>query len=236
VKTFSITTSDAKLHLRPNSQTALNNRPFLADLSQVLSAKVKIANDANCFALAETLMGVVPQKVPGAQVVFGIIIGTGVGGGIVVNGRVLNGLQGIAGEWGHNFLDASGGADYAGLHGCVETILAGPALQRWYTQQCGKERSLQDIVSRHRNGVDLYASETVARLIDFFGRAVAVVINILDPDAIVLGGGVSNIEELYSEGVESISRRVFNTQMNTPILRPALGDSAGVFGAALLCE
>jgi predicted NBD/HSP70 family sugar kinase len=172
--------------------------------------------------------------VPDAEVVFGVIMGTGVGGGLVVHNRVINGRQGIAGEWGHNFLHASGGPCYCGRTGCVETVLAGPALERYYAGQSGTSLRLPTVVERYRQGGDPHAEATIRRLIDFFGRAIAVVINIADPDAIVIGGGVGNIDLLYTEGVEAVRKHVFNDRPDTVFLKPLLGDSAGVFGAAML--
>lgn len=226
---------DPNTNLMKNSNTTcLIGKPFGKDLIEKLGLDIQFANDANCFTLAEAVMGSVPEKKPNAEVVFGVIMGTGVGGGIVVNGKVLNGAQGIAGEWGHNFLDESGGTDYAGLDGCVETILSGPALEKWYTKLSGEERKLKDIVERHRKGIDQAATETIDRLTTFFAKAIAPIINTLDPHVIVLGGGVSNIDELYTEGVEKTKKHVFNTRLDTHFLKPKLGDSAGVFGAALL--
>ena len=222
--------------MKNSNTTQLLNQPLHQDLESTLGVPVTMANDANCFALAETLMGAVPAEVPDAKVVFGVIMGTGVGGGIVVNGRVLNGRHAIAGEWGHNFLDASGGESYSGLHGNVETILAGPSLEKWYHKLSGESRKLHEIVSRHQEGVDAHATETVERLIHFFGKALGVIVNILDPDAIVLGGGVSNVDLLYTEGPKSVEKYVFNPILTTPILKPKLGDSAGVFGAAMLTQ
>jgi predicted NBD/HSP70 family sugar kinase len=226
---------DPNTQLMKNSNTTcLIGKPFGTDLTAKLGVDIRFANDANCFALAEAVMGAVPDVKPDAEVVFGIIMGTGVGGGIVVNGKVLNGAQGIAGEWGHNFLDDSGGPDYAGLDGCVETILSGPALERWYTKLCGEKRGLKDIVARHREGHDAAAKETIDRLSTFFAKAIAPIINTLDPHVIVLGGGVSNIDELYTDGVEKTKKHIFNNRLDTLFLKPKLGDSAGVFGAALL--
>ncbi len=226
---------DPQTQTLKNSNTiCLNGQPFLRDIEAVLKTPVRIANDANCFALAETRWGAVRTHMPDARVVFGVIMGTGVGGGIVVDGKVLHGHQGIAGEWGHNFLDASGGPCYCGRSGCVETILSGPALEKFYAQQCSVQRSLKDIVARAYKGTDPTADATIDRLVHFFGKAIAYVINILDPDAIVLGGGLSQIDILYERGAEEAALYVFNTHMNTAFLRPALGDSAGVFGAALL--
>lgn len=228
-------TIDPNTNLMKNSNTTcLIGQPFGLDLRKKLGLDIRFANDANCFALAEAVMGVVPEVKADAEVVFGVIMGTGVGGGIVVNGKVLNGAQGIAGEWGHNFLDESGGPDYAGLDGCVETVLSGPALEKWYVKLSGNERKLADIVQRHRAGIDEAATETIDRLTTFFAKAIAPIINTLDPHVIVLGGGVSNIDELYTEGVEKTKKHVFNTRLDTLFLKPKLGDSAGVFGAALL--
>jgi len=227
--------------LEPSTQTmkncnttALNGQMLKRDLEHVLGLPISLANDANCFAYAETLIGAVKEERPEAKVVFGVIMGTGVGGGLVIDGNVINGLQGIAGEWGHNFLDASGGDCYCGKSGCVERIISGPALEAYYENLMGIPLSLQQIIDRYHEGDDEVADKTVTRLINFFGKAMANVINILDPDAIVLGGGLANIDLLYDEGVWEIGKHVFNHQLETPILRPKLGDSAGVFGAALL--
>lgn len=214
--------------------TALIGKPFDRDLSARLGIPVKLSNDANCFAVAETLMGAVPQVLPNAEVVFGIIMGTGVGGGVVVRGKVIGGRQGIGGEWGHNHLDDSGGPCYCGKTGCVETVISGPALQRWYKHLSGEDRKLHDIYLRAQEGNDPAATATMQRLVEYFGKAVAVVINILDPDVIVIGGGVGNIDLLYTEGVKEVAKHVFNPRVDTIFVKPALGDSAGVFGAALL--
>lgn len=214
--------------------TALNGKPFDKDLVAQLGVPVRLANDANCFAVAEALMGAVPEALPGAEVVFGVILGTGVGGGLVVRQKVINGRQGIAGEWGHNFLDLSGGPCYCGKTGCVETVFSGPALERYYAGLTGQPLRLAEIAQRAEAGVDPAAQQTIDRLIHFFGKAIAVVINIVDPDAIVLGGGVGNIARLYTDGVAEAGKHLFNTRIDTVFLKPKLGDSAGVFGAALL--
>lgn len=228
-------TVDPQTGLLKNSNTqTINNQPFLAELEHAIKVQVKIANDANCFALAETRMGVVAERYPDAKVVFGVIIGTGTGGGIVINGEILNGRQGIGGEWGHTFLDASGGSCYCGDEGCVERIIAGPSLERYYFEQSGQKKSLKDIYTDYQSNNDVHAVMTINRLIHFFGLALSNVINILDPDVIVLGGGVSNLDVLYTDGVASVKKHVFNPTFNTPILAPMLGDSAGVFGAAFL--
>jgi fructokinase len=228
-------TLDPGSRLLKNSNTVvLNGKPLKADLERIIGIPLKIANDANCFAVAETLLGVVPQQVPDAEVVFGVIMGTGVGGGLVLQGKVRNGVHGISGEWGHNFLDPSGGDCYCGLNGCVEQVISGPALERFYEEKTGQKQSLKTIVARHKNQEDPIATETMERLLYFFGKALSSVINVLDPDAVVLGGGVGNIDLLYTEGRRWVEHFSFNPTLTTPILKPSLGDSAGVFGAALL--
>lgn len=216
------------------NSTSLNGQPLKKDLEKILGIPVEMANDANCFALAEAQWGAVKEKAPDAQVVFGIIMGTGVGGGIVFNGQVWNGHHGIGGEWGHNFLDESGGPCYCGKTGCVEKILAGPGLQNYYESLTGEKIKLKEIVARYEQGNDEAAKKTMDRLIHFFGKAVSVVTNLLDPDVIVIGGGVGNIDLLYKEGPASLSKFIFNNGANVKILKPSLGDSAGVFGAAAL--
>ena len=220
--------------LKNSNTLCLNQMPFRRDLEAKLQLPVSMANDANCFALAEAQLGVAKREMPQAETVFGVIMGTGVGGGIVVNGRVLNGRQGIAGEWGHNFLDESGGACYCGKTGCVERVLSGPSLQRFYHSVSGNQLTMKQIMQQYHAGNDPHATATVRRLIEMFGKAMSVVINILDPDVIVLGGGVSNIELLYTEGVAEVRKHVFNSRLDTIFLKPELGDSAGVFGAAML--
>jgi len=226
---------DPVLHTMKNSNsTALNGRPLKKDLEEKLGIPIELANDANCFALAETTWGVVKQECPEAKMVFGIIMGTGVGGGIVINGKIWNGHHGIAGEWGHNFLDESGGQCYCGKIGCVEKILAGPSLQRYYSSLTNTVITLKEIAQRHQQGFDTAATETMQRLHYFFGKAVSAVINILDPDVIIIGGGVGNIDSVYTEGMDSLREFIFNNRVDVRILKPLLGDSAGVFGAAAL--
>jgi fructokinase len=216
------------------NSTSLNGKPLQKDLEKLLGVPAALANDANCFALAETHWGVVKEKFPQAGVVFGIIMGTGVGGGIVLNGKIWPGKHGIAGEWGHNFLDESGGPCYCGKTGCVETVLSGPGLQRFYQHLTGRSLSLKDIVVAAEAGNDAAAFDTISRLHHFFGKAVSVVTNLLDPDVIIIGGGVGNIDSIYSAGIESLGHFIFNNRLDVPIVKPTLGDSAGVFGAAAL--
>jgi predicted NBD/HSP70 family sugar kinase len=228
-------TLDPKLGTMKNCNTvAMNGKPMKKDLEQILQVKVEMANDADCFALAEARFGVVKEYYPEARVVFGVIMGTGVGGGIVVDGRAIVGLQGIAGEWGHNFLDESGGPCYCGKSGCVENVISGPALEKYYFNETGNRKPLKDIVALAESKVDPTAQKTMMRLIEFFGKSLSVIINILDPDVIVIGGGVGNIDMLYDRGVDAVKKYVFNNRLDTPIVRPSLGDSAGVFGAAFL--
>lgn len=215
------------------NSTALNGEPLKKDLENKLQLPVVLANDANCFALAETHWGIVKQKFPDAEMVFGIIMGTGVGGGIVHNGHVWNGKQGIAGEWGHNFLDESGGPCYCGKTGCVEKVISGPGTESFYERVSGNKLRLKEIVDAWKSG-DEYAVETIERLCYFFGKAVSVITNMLDPDVIVVGGGVGNIDALYTKGLESLKKHIFNNRVDVHIVKPSLGDSAGVFGAAAL--
>jgi predicted NBD/HSP70 family sugar kinase len=225
---------DPRLQTMKNcNTTSLNGKYLKKDLEELLRVPVSIANDANCFALAETHWGIVKEKFPSASVVFGIIMGSGVGGGIVINGKVWNGHHGIAGEWGHNFLDDSGGVCYCGKTGCVETIISGPALQRFYAGLSGKNSSLKEIVQQYAQHDDA-AVQTIERLHYFFGKAVSVITNLLDPDVIVVGGGVGNIESIYTEGLRSLKEFIFNNSVDVSIVKPSLGDSAGVFGAAAL--
>lgn len=214
----------------------LNGKPMKNDIATILQAPVKIANDANCFALAEALLGA-GKKYPDAELIFGVIIGTGVGGGLVVHGKIIGGYHGLGGEWGHNILEEDGAACYCGKNGCVEKVISGPALEKFYASISKKSLSLKNILANYKNGSDEYAGETVNRLLEYYGRGISTLINVLDPDLIIIGGGVGNIDLLYTEGYERIKKYVFNAgKVNTPICKPLLGDSAGVFGAALLWE
>jgi fructokinase len=228
-------TLDPILGVMKNSNTTcLNGRNLPADLQQLTGIEFRTSNDANCFAIAEANMGVVPRLMPEARVVFGAIMGTGCGGGLVVDGKIIGGRQGIGGEWGHNFLHESGGPCYCGKTGCVEMVISGPALEKYYAQQSGNHFDMAEITRRYREGSDEVAIQTMERLFHFFGQAISVVINIADPDAIVIGGGLGNIDELYTLGVAQIQQHIFNHRLDTKFFKPMLGDSAGVYGAAFL--
>lgn len=218
--------------LKNSNTLCLNSRSLKGDIEKALGIEALLANDANCFALAESRLG----ASKGAKVTFGVIMGTGVGGGIVIDGKILEGKQGIAGEWGHNVLDPAGKACYCGKLGCVETVLSGPALEQHYHEISGKKLTLAEIFAEFKQGHNSFATEIANRLVQNFGRALSVVINILDPDVVVLGGGLSNIDILYTLGLLELQKNVFNTRLETILVKNALGDSAGVFGAALLCE
>nr|WP_086937381.1 ROK family protein [Thaumasiovibrio occultus] len=218
------------------NSTHLNGQPLDKDLRIMLDCEVVLANDANCFALAEAELGAVKQQVPDAKVVFGIILGTGVGGGLVVNGQLIGGHHGIGGEWGHNRLACEDAVDcYCGRQGCVETVISGPALERFYRNLAGESLSLKEIAIKAAQG-DGYACHTINHLIERFGEAMASVINVIDPDAIVIGGGVGNIDALYQFGPSAIEKYLFNPVFSAKLLKPELGDSAGVFGAARLVK
>lgn len=216
--------------LKNSNTICLNSQPVKQDLEQLLARDIRIANDANCFALSEALDGAAQDE----PVVFGVILGTGVGGGIVVNGRLLEGAQHIAGEWGHNVLEPDGPPCYCGKRGCVETFLSGPGLARDFATLGGDATLDTRAIAMTAEQGDVLAEATMQRYLDRFGRALSVVINILDPDAIVLGGGMSNITRLYTEGREHVSRYIFNDELRTRILPNLHGDSSGVRGAAQL--
>jgi fructokinase len=223
--------ADPRTGILKNSNTlCLNGRRLAEDLGKSLGAEARVANDANCFALAEALFG----AGRGRDVVVGLILGTGCGGGVVVGGRVLGGLHGIAGEWGHNPLCGEKTPCYCGRKGCIETVIAGPALERFYRGKTGRAARMPEIARRAAEG-EAAARATLRRLRDKFGEAIAAVINILDPDAIIIGGGVGNLDILYQEETRAVVlKHIFNQELRTEFLRPTLGDSAGVFGAALL--
>ncbi|MCH5598941.1 ROK family protein [Niabella ginsengisoli] len=216
--------------------TCMNGRTMQKDLEALLKIPVRIANDANCFALAETRMGA-GRKHQNAEVVFGIIMGTGVGGGLIVHQKIIKGHHGIGGEWGHNILDENGPQCYCGKRGCVETVISGPALEKAYENFTGTHLKLNEILQRHLERIDAHATTIIDHLLENYGKALSTLINVIDPDLIIIGGGVGNMDLLYTEGYERIKKYIFNNGiLTTPICKPELGDSAGVFGAALLWE
>jgi len=217
-----------KTGLIKNSNTqCLIGMPLKEDLEKALGQKVSMENDANCFAMAEAKMGATKDY----DIVFGVIMGTGVGGGIVINKKIHHGRTNIAGEWGHHTLHQNGNKCYCGKNGCVETYISGPALEKQWNELTGKKDSLPQII---QNLNDDKALQWKNEFLHNFGTALANVIDILDPDAIVLGGGVSNVSFLYDEGKKAVYDSVFSDLVDTPILKNQLGDSAGVFGASLL--
>jgi len=216
--------------LKNSNTVCLNGKPLKQALEQRLAREIRIANDANCFALSESLDG----AGQGHGVVFGVILGTGVGGGIVFHGQLHEGAQRIAGEWGHNVLEAGGPLCYCGKHGCVETLLSGPGLLNDYRRHGGDPaHDTKAIVEQAALG-NHTAEAAMQRYLDRFGRALSVVVNILDPHAVVLGGGMSNIARLYTEGRERLAQHTFNDELRTALLPHVHGDSSGVRGAAQL--
>jgi len=217
-----------------NSQ-CLNGQPLGEDLEQRLQRPVRLANDADCFALSEAIDGVAEH----AHNVFGIIIGTGTGGGIVIDKKLVTGPNAIAGEWGHNPLpwpqqdELPGPSCYCGKRGCIETFLSGPGMAWDHKQSTGRQLTAREIVAAVAKG-EAGAAETLGRYVDRMARALAGVINILDPDVIVLGGGLSKIDQLYSRVPECWDQYVFSDRVDTRLLQAKYGDSSGVRGAARL--
>lgn len=228
-------TTDPQSGLLKNSNTVvLNGMPVQRDLELANNCKFSMSNDANCFAMAEAHLGAVSKLGYIPEVVVGVILGTGVGSGIVVNGKIINGIHGIGGEWGHNTLIPDGKQCYCGKKGCVETVISGPFLQAYYKEHSGEQATLKEIVTMSRTTDNPVASATIDRLVSFFGLAISSIINVLDPEVILIGGGVGNIDDLYTRGREATLPHVFNPDLRTKLLKPLLGDSAGVFGAAML--
>ncbi len=219
------------------NSTCLNGKPLHADLQTLLQREVRLANDANCFALSEAGDG----AGRGAEVVFGVILGTGVGGGIVVRGQIVRGANAIAGEWGHNPLplpvadDLPLPACYCGRSGCIETYLSGPALARDHADRTGELLDPSQIAARATAG-DPACEATLQRYEARLGRALAGIINILDPQVIVLGGGLSTLDRLYRNLPACCGPHVFSDVFQTRILPPRHGDSSGVRGAAWLWD
>jgi len=217
------------------NSTWLNGRPFDRDVEAALGRPIRLANDANCFALSEAVDG----AAAGAPVVFGVIVGTGTGGGVVVSGEVIRGANAIGGEWGHNPLpwpepgEWPGPPCYCGRTGCIETFLSGPGLERDHHAMTGEHLDVPTIVARAARGEPVSAA-TMARYEARMARALATVINVLDPDVVVLGGGLSNVSSLYTRVPEMWARWVFSDHVATRLVPPKHGDSSGVRGAAWL--
>ena len=227
--------SRATGRIKNSNSTHLIGQPLVRDLEALLQHPVKISNDANCFALSEATDGAAAC----ASVVFGVILGTGVGAGIVVDGRVLTGANGIAGEWGHNPLpwpepqELPGPVCYCGKHGCIETFLSGPGMMRLHHIETGEVLSSKEIVQRAEQG-DAVCERSLQTYENRLARGLAHVINILDPDVIVLGGGMSNIERLYANVPTLRGQWVFSDRVDTRLVKNRHGDSSGVRGAAWL--
>lgn len=226
VCTPGVTTDDAKV-IKNSNTSCLIGHPLKEDLRDALGTKILMDNDANCFALAEARMG----AAKGFGLVFGVIMGTGVGGGIVIDGKIHRGRNGLGGEWGHHVLHRTGRPCWCGGAGCAERYLSGPSLEARWHEITGTEMPIPDIVRNLDSGQGRAWKD---EFLDNFGYGIASIINVLDPDVIVLGGGLSNIDFLYTQGVTSVRDKVFSDHLATPILKNALGDSAGVVGACLI--
>lgn len=228
-------TSPATGLIKNANSTWLIGHRLDEDLARALARPVRLANDANCFALSEATDG----AATGASIVFGVIIGTGTGGGLVINGQLVVGANAIAGEWGHNPLPAPkdderpGPPCYCGRSGCIETFLSGPALARDYISLGGDDLAAVDVAARADAG-DPRAITALERYEDRFARAIASIINVVDPDVIVLGGGLSNISRLYDRVPALWAPHVFSDRVATRLVRAKHGDSSGVRGAAWL--
>jgi len=228
------TRSPATSLIKNANSTCLIGKPLDADLAQALSRPVRLANDANCFTVSEATDG----AGAGSKIVFGVILGTGVGGGIAFDGKIIGGLNAITGEWGHNPLpwptddERPGPLCYCGLHGCIESFLSGPALAEDFHRQSGHQCEASEIA----NLASQSAEKVLTRYENRLARALASVINILDPDIIVLGGGLSNMTRLYDAVPALWQQWVFSDRVDTLLMPNKLGDSSGVRGAAWLWE
>jgi fructokinase len=219
-----------KTGLLKNSNTVImNGKPVKRDLQQRFGRDFELQNDANCFAMAEARHGAGKGK----DMVFGVIMGTGCGGGLVHHGKVHTGIQAIGGEWGHMSIDPNGPKCYCGANGCVETYISGGQLTKRYNARYGENKTSLEIEKAYYAG-DHHAVEMMEEFFVHFGRAMANLITILDPDVVVLGGGFSKFKDIYTKGVKEVERQVFSDSLETPILQHQIGDSAGVLGAAYI--
>ncbi|MBC7449936.1 MAG: ROK family protein [Cytophagales bacterium] len=226
--TFGIGTPGAvsgKTGLMKNSNTTcMNGKSLIRDLEKLINKPVAIENDANCFAMAEAAVGAGKGK----NVVFGVIMGTGCGGGFIIHNKVLKGLQYLGGEWGHSTIDPNGPLCYCGKRGCVETYISGTGISNRYYDLTGKRLPAIHILESAQEA----AIQVRSLFFEQFGRALSNVINIVDPDIIVLGGGLSNFLPLYEQGIDCVKKYIFSDELLTPIVKHKTGDSAGVLGAA----
>ena len=218
--------TDSGLIKNSNTQCLIGH-DLKNDLQHLLKQDISIENDANCFALAEATLGAGKNS----NLIFGVIIGTGVGGGIIIDGKIHHGRTNIAGEWGHHCLHYQGNSCYCGNQGCVETYISGPALEKNWSQLSGLNQSLPEIIQNTDNPK---FDNWKKMFLNDFGLSLSNVIDVLDPDVIILGGGLSNIDFLYDEGKNNVYEKVFSDVVDTPIVKNELGDSAGVFGACLI--
>ena len=215
--------------LKNSNAVIMNGKPLQQDLEKTLGRPIGIQNDANCFAMAEAMLG--PGK--GKHMVFGVIMGTGCGGGLVIDGKVHTGLQAIGGEWGHMSIDPNGPECYCGARGCVETFISGGGLTRMYAKMYDEPKPMPEVQKDYHAG-EPRAVEFFNHFFVRFGTAMANLIAVIDPDIIILGGGFSNFEAIYTEGIKEVERQVFSDSLETPIVKHTQGDSAGVFGAAFI--
>jgi len=215
--------------LRLSNTVCMNDKPVKKDLDALMGRPLAIQNDANCFAMAEAMMGAGKGKTS----VFGVIMGTGCGGGIIFKGQVVEGLHSRGGEWGHMSIDPNGPQCFCGRRGCVETFISGGGLESRYEERYGTRCSMKELDVAYEAGEEM-AVEFYQIFFRNFGRAIGNLVTILDPDIIVLGGGVSKIEALYTEGVKEVAKCVLGDEFSTPVVQHQLGDSAGVLGAALI--
>ena len=221
--------------LRGSNSTCLNNMPFKQDLENLLKREIRISNDANCFALSEAVDG----AAQGADIVFGVIIGTGCGAGIIINRQVVNGPNRISGEWGHNPLpwpeanELQSNKCWCGQYGCIETFLSGPALERDYQISANDHKSAAEIITLAEHG-DEISQQVVTRYESRMARSLAHIINILDPHIVVLGGGMSNVKRLYEHVPALWKNYIFSESVTTRLVPPRHGDASGVRGAAWL--
>lgn len=209
--------------------TCLIGKPFQTDLETLCQKRIAMENDANCFTLTEALEG----AGKGYGMVFGVIMGTGCGGGLCMDGKIWGGANGIAGEWGHFSVDPVGRTCYCGNRGCVETKISGTGVERSFFEIFGHHLKMKDIVQGYRQG-DESCKTVFLQFMEDFGRALGGLISVLDPDVVVIGGGLSHIDEIYTLGVRQVQTYAFHKNVRTPILKNKLGDSSGVIGAALL--